>query len=109
MMQSRVWFCLAVVVIALSWTSSGCKNWGTKIERDSCELYFKEPVDDMKALDLLDYLEKDHKYCEGKEKKILQIRKPAEVYQFRRIVNPGVETDEVLAKKLAVFGRDLST
>jgi hypothetical protein len=79
---------------------------GKKKIVDSVELYHTAAITDAQADSLGSYLVATH-FANGKAK-TAQIAKSGGTYQFRFVVNPGVEKDPDYIKNSKVYGADIS-
>jgi hypothetical protein len=80
---------------------------GKKKIVDGLELYHTAAVTDAQADSLGSYLVATH-FADGKSK-TAQIAKSGATYQFRFVINPGVEKDPEYIKNSKVYGADIST
>jgi len=90
--------------------SSGCNtrsDYGQKIERNGCAVFYKKPVQQQTAQKTLDFLIKDANFCKASRKSV-QLIKAGEAYQFRMVVKPGTDKKEGVVHGIAVLAAKLS-
>ena len=95
-----------VIPILLLMIFISCADYGTLLEFNGGELYYKSPVSEREAYKLGEYLV-ESEFFDG-EPKTVQLDKTGNTYNFRMVIKVGIEKDEEFIQLFKVFSNELS-
>ncbi len=94
-----------LVIVFVSLFLFSCSNYGDKVVYDGTEVYYKDNILKEKADQVGDYLE-EIEFTDGTPKSV-QITKDS-VYNFRMVIQEGLENDESMEMSFKALGCLLS-